>query len=84
MSLADYLGLIAGAVITGSLIPQLVRVFRLKSAREISRLFTILLLVGAGIWLAYGLLLNLTPVIFWNAVTMVLVAILLYFKLKFG
>ena len=84
MSSADYLGLIAGAVITSSLIPQIVRVFRLKSAREISRLFTILLLVGAGIWLAYGLLLHLTPVIFWNAVTVVLVAILLYFKLKFG
>ena len=84
MQLEQSLGLVAGALVTGSMVPQLVRVFKLKSAHEISRLFTILLLVGMICWLAYGIYLRLTPVILWNAIGAVLVALLLYAKLKYG
>jgi MtN3 and saliva related transmembrane protein len=66
------------------MIPQLVRVFQLKSAREISELFTILLLVGMICWLVYGILLRLTPVILWNAIGATLVALLLFAKLRYG
>ncbi len=84
MSLAEPLGFIAGALVTCSLVPQLIRVFKLRSAREISALFTILLLLGIISWLAYGISLGLTPVILWNAIGAVLVAVLLYAKLKYG
>ena len=80
----ESLGFIAGALVTCSLIPQLIRVFRLKSAREISMLFTSLLLLGISLWLAYGIYLNLAPVIIWNAVGALLVALLLAAKLKYG
>ncbi|OIP25895.1 MAG: hypothetical protein CO103_03505 [Chloroflexi bacterium CG_4_9_14_3_um_filter_45_9] len=82
--MAESLGFIAGALVTCSLIPQLIRVFQLKSAREISTLFTVLLLSGLIIWLAYGISLRLAPVILWNAIGTVLIAILLYAKLKYG
>jgi len=59
--LSESLGLVAGALVTCSLIPQLIRVFKLKSAREISMLFTTLLLLGLFLWLAYGILLGLAP-----------------------
>lgn len=81
---ADDIGFIAGALVTFSIIPQLIRVFRLKSAREISLLFTCLLLTGVITWLAYGIRLGLFPVILWNAIGAVLVAVLLYAKLKYG
>jgi len=80
----ESLGFVAGAFVTCSLIPQLIRVFRLRSAREISTLFTTLLLSGLIIWLAYGISFRLPPVILWNAVGAILVAILLYAKLKYG
>jgi len=80
----ESLGFVAGAFVTCSLIPQLIRVFRLRSAREISTLFTTLLLSGLIIWLAYGVSFRLAPVILWNAVGTILVAILLYAKLKYG
>jgi MtN3 and saliva related transmembrane protein len=80
----ESLGFIAGALVTCSIIPQLVRVIRLKSAREISMLFTSLLLTGIILWLAYGIYLSLPPVIIWNAVGAVLVALLLAAKLKYG
>ena len=84
MILAESLGFIAGALVTCSLIPQLIRVFRLKSAREISTLFTTMLLLGIITWLVYGIFSRLPPVILWNAVGAVLVALLLYVKLKYG
>lgn len=84
MILTDSLGLIAGALVTCSLVPQLIRVFRLKSAREISTLFTVLLLLGIVMWIAYGSFLRLAPVIIWNAIGTILVATLLYAKFKYG
>ena len=84
LPLTESLGFIAGALVTCSIVPQLIRVFKLKSAREISMLFTTLLLLGIITWLAYGISLELTPVIVWNAIGAVLVVLLLYAKLKYG
>ena len=84
MFLGESLGFVAGALVTCSLIPQLIRVFQLRSAREISILFTTLLLLGVITWLAYGVSLRLTPVILWNSVGTILIVILLYAKLKYG
>jgi len=84
LPLVEYLGFIAGALVTCSLIPQLIRVFRLRSAHEISLLFTTLLLLGILTWLAYGISLRLAPVIIWNAAGAILVATLLYAKLRYS
>ena len=84
MSSQEFLGFIAGILVNVALVPQVVRVFRLKSAVEISLPFTILLLVGMFCWLGYGILYQLFPIIFWNAVGAGLVATLLSAKLKYG
>jgi len=84
LPLAESLGFIGGALVTCSLIPQLTRIFKLKSAREISMLFTSLLLLGIIFWMAYGICLGLPLVIIWNAIAAVLVATLLGAKLKYG
>ncbi len=81
---AEVFGFIGGAMTMLSLIPQLVRVFKLKSAREISGLFSILLLLGTISWLAMGISLRLFPVIFWNTIGVVLISTLLYAKVKFS
>ncbi len=69
---------------TVAFVPQVWRLFRLKSAREVSLPFTLLFLVGVGAWLLYGLLLNIRPVILWNAVTLALAILMLYAKLRHG
>jgi len=84
LPLGEWLGFVAGALVTCSLVPQLIRVIKLKSAREISLLFTTLLLLGIITWLAYGISLRLPPVIIWNAIGTALVTVLLYAKLKYG
>jgi MtN3 and saliva related transmembrane protein len=70
--------------VTVALVPQVVRIFRLKSALEISLPFTVLLLVGMLCWLRYGMLTRQFPIILWNAVGAALVATLLCAKLKYG
>jgi MtN3 and saliva related transmembrane protein len=84
LSSQEFLGFVAGILVNVALVPQVVRVFRLKSAVEISLPFTILLLVGMFCWLGYGILYQLFPIIVWNAVGAGLVAILLSAKLKYG
>lgn len=80
----DYLGFIAGLLVTISLVPQLVRVFRLQSAHEISLVFTGLLLIGMMLWLVYGIELRLAPVMLWNAAGIILSGLLLYAKMRYG
>jgi MtN3 and saliva related transmembrane protein len=79
----ELLGFLGGAMITFGLIPQTVRLFKLKSAREISLPFTLLYIAGTMCWLIYGISLSLLPVILWNSVSIVLLALLLYAKLKY-
>jgi MtN3 and saliva related transmembrane protein len=80
----ELLGFGGGLFITLGFIPQVWRLFRLKSAHEISLPFTLFFLVGGMCWLAYGVLLNLSPIILWNVITLVLVSAMLYAKVKYG
>lgn len=80
----ELLGFIAGAITNVGFIPQVWRLFKLKSAHEISLPFILLFLVGLACWLAYGILLNLKPVIWWNAIATAMMCAMLYAKLKYG
>ena len=84
MSFTEILGLAAGFFITVSFVPQILRVVKLRSAREISVLFTLTQLLGLAIWLSYGIILGLLPVILTNTILAVFVCILLGAKLKYG
>ena len=80
----EVFGFIGGALITAGFIPQVIRVYKLKSAREISLTFTVMMLIGSVAWLTYGISLRLPSVMLWNSINIVLVALLLSAKLKYG
>ena len=79
----EFIGFVAGLLTTLAFIPQAWRLFRLKSAHEISLPFTLLLACGVALWAAYGILFNLPPVILWNAITLCLALTILFFKLSY-
>jgi len=81
---AELFGLLGGAFTTFGYVPQLVRILKLRSAKEISLPFTLSFLTGAACWLIYGALLSLMPVILWNAAGIAFLSMLLYGKLKYG
>lgn len=78
------MGFAGGALITVALIPQVWRLYRLKSAREISLVFNLLFLMGGVCWLVYGISKELLSVIVSNAVNLTLVLAMLYAKMKYG
>jgi MtN3 and saliva related transmembrane protein len=84
LSSVEYLGLLAGLLTTFALVPQIIRVYKLKSAREISIIFNSSLLAGVIIWLVYGIIKGLPSLIIWNSIGIVLNAWLLLVKLKYG
>ena len=84
MSFAEYIGLVAGLFTTFALVPQILRVYKLKSAREISVIYNLTLFSGLVLWLVYGILLELVPVIVWNIFGLILTGLLLLAKLKYG
>ncbi|GGG64543.1 SemiSWEET transporter [Edaphobacter dinghuensis] len=79
----DFIGYVAATCTTLSFLPQLIRVVRLRSAREISLGMFLIFSVGTALWLAYGVLVHSKPVIVANAVTFVLAMSILMFKLRF-
>jgi len=80
----EILGFVGGSLITVAFIPQVWRLYRLKSAREISLPFNILFLMGGMCWLAYGISKDLLSVIVSNVVNLALVLAMLYAKVKYG
>jgi MtN3 and saliva related transmembrane protein len=80
----ELLGFIGGALTTVGFIPQVWRLFRLRSAHEISLLFTIFFILGIAFWLSYGISMGLPSVTIWNAITFALGCAMLYAKLKYG
>jgi MtN3 and saliva related transmembrane protein len=80
----EWLGLVAGALTTFGLLPQVIRIFKLRSAHEISLLWSTSLLVGVSCWLAYGIYLKSLSLILWNAIAVVFALTLVSAKLKYG
>ena len=84
MDWKELLGFMAGILTTAGFLPQVWRLFKLKSAREISLTFILLFIVGITFWLSYGISLGLFSVIIWNSITLALGFAMLYAKLKYG
>jgi MtN3 and saliva related transmembrane protein len=84
LSTGEILGLVAGLFTTGSLIPQIMKVYKNKSAGDISLLFNLMFLAGGLFWLSYGLLDKLVPIIIWNTLATIFILLLLIGKLKYG
>jgi MtN3 and saliva related transmembrane protein len=84
MDWQEIIGFIAGILTTVAFIPQVWRLFKLKSAHEISLPFTMMFFFGGIFWLTYGIILAQAPLIFANAISVVLVGLMLYAKMKWG
>jgi MtN3 and saliva related transmembrane protein len=71
------LGLIAGAFTTVAFVPQVIRTWRSKSARDLSLAMVSLNATGVLLWLIYGIFTKSLPLIIANTITFVLVSTVL-------
>jgi len=82
--IVDGIGVTAGMLTTASFVPQLIRTWRMKSARDLSYGWLACFTGGLLSWLTYGILIHSAPVIIANTCTLILVGALLVMKVKFG
>ena len=82
--LIDALGYAAAGCTTFSFVPQAWRVWRLRSAQDISTPMYVLFIIGVALWMIYGIVLHAMPIILANAVTILLAASVLWMKWRFA
>ena len=78
------LGFAAASLTTLAFLPQVIKVWRSRSTKDISLPMLVTFIAGITLWLIYGLLVNAAPIIWANAITLVLNIVILKFKLKHG
>jgi MtN3 and saliva related transmembrane protein len=79
----DDIGFVAAFCTTAAFVPQLLRVMKLRSAREISLGTFLLFSMGVFLWLLYGLYIGSKPVIVSNVVTLGLSLSILALKIRY-
>jgi MtN3 and saliva related transmembrane protein len=74
------LGLLAGAMTTGSTIPQILKIIQSKSSRDVSTLFFLAMSGGMLLWLIYGIMRSDLVIVLWNAISLSLSIVILTLK----
>jgi MtN3 and saliva related transmembrane protein len=84
MNAIELLGMSAGLISSITFIPQVIKTWRSKSAKDISLLMFTFATASVIMWLIYGILIKNTPIIFTNGTILVFSSLMLYFKFKYG
>jgi MtN3 and saliva related transmembrane protein len=83
MDSIQLIGLAAGMLTTSAFLPQVIKTWKSRSAKDLSLGMFSLFCLGVAMWLAYGILVWDIPVIAANVLTLMLASTLLFFKLRF-
>ncbi len=77
------IGLIAAALTTSALFPQLLKVWKTKSTKDISTGMFALTSAGGLVWFIYGIFVNNFPIIIANSLAFIQAGAILFFKIKY-
>ena len=79
----EIIGMVAGTISSVTFLPQVVKTWQSKSAKDISLWMFLLVTLSVIMWLIYGLFLNSVPIIYTNSMVLIMSLIMLYFKWRF-
>lgn len=82
MDYIEILGLSAAFFITAANFPQTFKMIKTGSAKDISTMTYVLLVIGNGTWLAYGIIQKDIPIIAGNSISTITCVIILVIKFK--
>ncbi len=83
MNLDTIFGAVAGTISSVTFLPQVIKIYKTKSAKDLSLWTLFFLALGVALWLVYGILKADAPLIITNAIVLSMIFIMLYFKLSF-
>jgi MtN3 and saliva related transmembrane protein len=79
----DIIGYSAGAITSLTFLPQVIKTWKVKSAKEISLLMFVIAAVNEILWVVYGILLNNLVITLTNIIVLSMALTMIYFKLRF-
>lgn len=83
MPFIEYVGLFGAFLSAITFIPQVLHAYKTKSVGDLSWGMLWIVFTSVIVWLVYGFIKGLLPVIIANGVILVLATVLLYFKATF-
>ncbi|HEX7847860.1 MAG TPA: SemiSWEET transporter [Chitinophagaceae bacterium] len=84
MTGTDILGYSACAVTALTFLPQVVKTWKEKSARNVSLMMFVIAAVNEAMWIAYGVLRNDMVIIVTNVIMIVMALTMISLKLRFS
>jgi MtN3 and saliva related transmembrane protein len=79
----ELIGMGAAVLTTGAMLPQAFKVWRTKSARDLSLIMYLMFWVGVALWVVYGVAIGSAAVIASNVSALLMVSLILYFKFRY-
>lgn len=79
-----FLGIVAGTLTTISFVPQVIKIWKSKSAQDLSMGMFLTFSTGVFCWLLYGIFQHDLPIIIANIVTLALCLTIIVLKFKFS
>jgi MtN3 and saliva related transmembrane protein len=77
---ADYVGYAGGFVSAITFLPQVIKLWKTKSVKDLSSLTLFFLFLNVSLWLVYGMLKNAMPIMLTNGIVLSMIVIMIYFK----
>jgi MtN3 and saliva related transmembrane protein len=82
-TVTEVVGMAAGTLTTLAFLPQVLKIYRTKSARDVSYLMFLIFSTGVLLWLIYGILVGSVPIIAANVVTLALAVVVIVLKVRY-
>lgn len=79
----EIVGLAAGICTSTSLLPQLFKLLKHKKAEDISLFYLIILFIGLGLWIWYGVLRDDIPILVTNGFSLVINGIVIILGIRY-
>ena len=84
MDYVQIIGILAGVITTGCSLPQIIKIIKTKSTKDISFLMYFMLVVGLFLWIVYAILQGDLPLLGANIVGLTFTLIVFAAKIKYG
>ena len=84
MTVLDIIGYSAGILVTGSLIPQMIKSLKTKSTKDISLVRYLVYILGIILWIVYSVILGSKPMIISNFIALIFAFSILLLKIKYS
>lgn len=82
ISAIELLGLVAGAFGTFAAAPQAIKIIQTRQARDVSLTTYLMAMTGGLLWGVYGWLSGALSIVFWNSVSLLMCAAIIWLKLR--